>query len=342
DEVITKLMDESYDKFDMSISNVQILISAPDEDWQEARLKSSTNLHLLRPTSLMIELGKCIIIDQPRLPKLKISGELPNMNINISDEKLMQLAEIGLSIPIPQSDGDAVVDSAEPSIQRAVSTIIEPGITANVDILKSISEVGVEDAGPEPKTDEHVVQMTDLELKFEIKEIVLEVSTKQKKRESDDGNEIVPMMAFTIQNIGTVVSMKTFEMSADLHLGAISLQHMQFKNLDGGSLYLIKTAGTGDHAHLLSVEFLQVNENSPELKTKYDSTLQRINVNFCELNVILHQDAILSTMSFANKLTSRLQDMLDKKNSANVTVTTVGRIADGGVADGTVHDEVNV
>jgi hypothetical protein len=43
-----------------------------------------TPMHLLHPTNLTIQLDKCLITDDPRLPKLKVIGHLPNVAINIT------------------------------------------------------------------------------------------------------------------------------------------------------------------------------------------------------------------------------------------------------------------
>ena len=63
----------------------QVLIALKGEDWMTALSKSEgTAMHLLLPTNLSVELQKCLITDDPRLPRLKIIGHLPNVEINIT------------------------------------------------------------------------------------------------------------------------------------------------------------------------------------------------------------------------------------------------------------------
>lgn len=49
-------------------------------------IKSSINhdVYILQPTSIYINIYKCLIDDDPRLPKIKIDGNLPDVTIKIT------------------------------------------------------------------------------------------------------------------------------------------------------------------------------------------------------------------------------------------------------------------
>ncbi|KAG1695557.1 Vacuolar protein sorting-associated protein 13 [Nymphon striatum] len=311
DEIMTSLLDQSYDKFQLNISNIQILMCASDENWKSAKSGKNSEMHILRPTDLMIELNKCIIEDNPLLPKMKISGSLPLIDINISDEKLMQLAKLGLSIPLPQSETpyptseDAPISMAEIPDSKTYKDV------SDISIINPKSNRSDSD---DEKNKEEVVQMIDLQLDFEIQQICLNVSTSNQ-------NETVPLMTFRISNVGTKLRMLTYEMSVELYLTAISLQHLQFFDSDGKPINIISTE-VSSLEHLLYVNFIQVNKDNPDLKGKYESTLQHINVNFNNLSIVLHQDAILDTMKFANEFSSRMQSLQDQKSVIEIKPIT--------------------
>lgn len=63
-------------------------------------------MHLLRPTSVIIYLHLCIIDNDPRLPKCKLSVTLPGVNLNITDERILQILRIIYSIQLPMSNLD--------------------------------------------------------------------------------------------------------------------------------------------------------------------------------------------------------------------------------------------
>lgn len=58
------------------------------EDWKSAIASNeATPLHLLQPTNLLIQIHKCLITDDPRMPKIKIRGELQKIAISASEDR---------------------------------------------------------------------------------------------------------------------------------------------------------------------------------------------------------------------------------------------------------------
>lgn len=56
-----------------------------EENWEDALTGNTvTPMHLLHPTNLIIQLEKCLVTDDPRLPKFKVTGTLPNVAVDIT------------------------------------------------------------------------------------------------------------------------------------------------------------------------------------------------------------------------------------------------------------------
>lgn len=110
-EILDFMRDHCYDNFMLELMDLQILIAQSDEDWMNS-LKQSINsgMHLLEPLSLKVSLSKCLITDDPRLPHTKIRGELPSINVTISEARLILLAALGTSIEFPSAN----VSEAQP------------------------------------------------------------------------------------------------------------------------------------------------------------------------------------------------------------------------------------
>lgn len=68
---------------------------------------TETNLHLIESTSLKINIGRCLITDDPRLPKIKVSGEIPTVQISASDFQLLMIIALANSIPLPVSQDES-------------------------------------------------------------------------------------------------------------------------------------------------------------------------------------------------------------------------------------------
>ena len=104
-EIRQQLIAQSYDQFVLDLTRIQILMAQSDEDWKGLlEEKKISNMHVLEPINLKVTLAKCMISDDPKLPLMKISGELPSVVVNVSDARLLLLMALGNSIPLPQSD----------------------------------------------------------------------------------------------------------------------------------------------------------------------------------------------------------------------------------------------
>lgn len=105
DDIFLRMKEHCYDSFVLELTDLQILIAQGDEDWLTAVEKSEhSDMHVLNPLTLSVTYSKCLITDDPRFPQNRITGELPSIDIRISEARLMLLAALGTSIPLPESD----------------------------------------------------------------------------------------------------------------------------------------------------------------------------------------------------------------------------------------------
>jgi vacuolar protein sorting-associated protein 13A/C len=60
-------------------------VATGEENWEDALTRNIvTPMHLLHPTTLIIQLDRSLITDDPRLPKFKVTGTLPNVAVDIT------------------------------------------------------------------------------------------------------------------------------------------------------------------------------------------------------------------------------------------------------------------
>lgn len=70
--------------------HTQILSLKPRQKWKPVigspsrKLTFDTDLHILQPTSIYVDIYKCVVEDDPRLPKIRIEGSLPDVTIRIT------------------------------------------------------------------------------------------------------------------------------------------------------------------------------------------------------------------------------------------------------------------
>uniref|UniRef100_A0A8C0B7N1 Vacuolar protein sorting 13 homolog C n=1 Tax=Buteo japonicus TaxID=224669 RepID=A0A8C0B7N1_9AVES len=278
---LEEIMDKAYDKFDVEIKNVQLLFGRTGEDWKKARFQHPSTLHILQPMDIHVHLAKSMVERDTRMAKFKVSGELPLVHVRVSDQKIKAIFDLIDSIPLPQKSSVSIprgihfssLDSEEEYFDFEESS--EP-------IDRSLIK-GEEIRNKEPAKEE----LTDLLLKFEIKE-VLEL-TRQKKTEET-------VLVFDVMHLGTEATVRTYNLAAVSYLKKISLDYYEI----GGKKAPIHLISSSDKPglDLLKVEYIKADRNGPHFQTIFDNAEQMIQVAFSSLTLLLHTEALMSAVSF--------------------------------------------
>ncbi|XP_070537095.1 intermembrane lipid transfer protein VPS13A-like isoform X2 [Ptychodera flava] len=323
---IEELLLKAYDKFNIQLDSMQVLLARPGEDWMSARSEPKSSLHILEPTAINVQLQKCMVPNDVRMPAIKILGELPQLRVDISDKKVNLLVKLGTSIPLPDTSGnkaktDISIQPVIPSSPEEITAgylIVAPtlNIPGQEDIVlesdsdtESTSTVSDEFYTPSQSTEELVKkfgkvseepadQLTNLELQFEVKEVLLNISRWKNGKET-------PLLSMTVNHVGTEVKQRTYDLNVSAFIGTVIVEHKQYKGPDGsGPLYLINTQPSMIYQteHLLSMCYKKVDRKSPEFYTTYEKTEQSVTVLFTNLNVVAHLDAILDLIEFSDSI----------------------------------------
>lgn len=104
---VDELRELAYEKYTLKLKHLQIVAALPGENWLdalEAGHTTTTDLHVLAPTNLQINVSRCLILDDPRLPKIIANGVLPNIQINIADSRFLSMISLATSIKLPSED----------------------------------------------------------------------------------------------------------------------------------------------------------------------------------------------------------------------------------------------
>lgn len=82
ESIMKQMLKQAYDTFSLDIQSVQILLARPSDNWKEALLDNKvTDMHILEPTALYVTADICVVDDDPRLPKTKVSSKYHRFNI---------------------------------------------------------------------------------------------------------------------------------------------------------------------------------------------------------------------------------------------------------------------
>ncbi|XP_043837889.1 vacuolar protein sorting-associated protein 13C [Dromiciops gliroides] len=301
---LEEIMDKAYDKFDVEIKSVQCLFGRSGEDWKKARFQHPSSLHILQPMDIHVELAKAMVEKDIRMARFKVSGGLPLMHVRLSDQKMKNVLDLIHSIPLPTRS-----DVPSPERKVAAIPIISDGTKRLLNTSLLLEEVesesddeyfdaedGVQQTDRSIKgsdiskvTEPPNEELIDLQLKFEIKEVILEL-TKQRDKEDT-------ILVFNIIQLGTQATVRPFDMVVVSYLKKISLDYHEIQGMRKKPLHLISSSDKCG-LDLLKVEYIKADKNGPSFQTTFENTEQTFKVAFSSLNLLLQTQALLSSINY--------------------------------------------
>ncbi|XP_045765599.1 vacuolar protein sorting-associated protein 13 isoform X2 [Maniola jurtina] len=327
-EILQEIAKHSYDRMALRLTEMQIVIASPKEDWHSAIASNeATPLHLLQPTNLVIQIHKCLITDDPRLPKIKIMGELQKIAVSVSEDRLLTLCEILVSMPLPQSQE---ATQLKPSDSKASS----------LSLLKYLDPVEKQKRdtarSKQRKDSEHTVQLTEVEAFFIMKELIVSVNRKTVHATQDD-----KFLVFSLNLLEITATQKTFTLEANVRLGSVDMQHHRAgrkiinmietpeltTDVDASDSPVLTTASVNQY--LFAVTYSNVDKKCPEFRSHYGSVEQMIELDFTRLKLLLHLEGLQEILVVVNEYQTRLQSIQ----------STVDRYANAGPLETIAEDE---
>uniref|UniRef100_A0A673BYS9 Vacuolar protein sorting 13 homolog C n=1 Tax=Sphaeramia orbicularis TaxID=375764 RepID=A0A673BYS9_9TELE len=215
---LEEIMDRAYERFSVELRRVQVLYTKSGGAWKAARLQGSSVQHILQPMDFTVQLAKCMVEKDARMPRFKVSGELPLLHVKISDQKIQNVLELVDSIPLDIfSDGGSsllmfpTVDSDEDTSEKSLDE----------DHQRSVLE-----------------ELTEFQFKFEVKEVLLEL-TQQADQEKT-------ILALSVCQLGAEGKGRSFDLSVTSYLHRVTLDYcdvpvlLYFAGIDASVLVQVK------------------------------------------------------------------------------------------------------
>ncbi|XP_018574731.1 vacuolar protein sorting-associated protein 13 isoform X2 [Anoplophora glabripennis] len=305
EDIFLRLKEHCYDSFVLELTDLQILIAQGDEDWRTAVKESEHSaMHLLSPLTLSVTYSKCLIMDDPRFPQNKITGELPSIDVRVSEARFLLLVALGTSIPLPESD----VPEPQPLSKSKKSSSMM--LLKYKELQQSAKQTKDLLPAQSAESDKEFVQFTTMEAKFVMAEMSVVIN-----QQSAIGSQISELASFKVKNLECSLGQQTFVTNVQLVLSSISLE----QNRSGEIISIISTPRTGKGSeYLFKVEFTQIDTNSPELHSKYQSCETSLILDFGVLNITLHQEGLLSLIEFKTLLLDQISHLTDDQQKDRI------------------------
>lgn len=315
DDILQEMISRSYTKFTFMLEDVQVLLAYAGENWKSVIQEHKRSaMHVVMPITLTVNLHKCMVTDDPRLPKMKLCAELGQIDIQLPEDRLLCLINLPNSIPFNDSEPSPLgaTDNASHSSQLSLFRPMDSE-TARA---KGLQLPKLE----KPMETQPIMQVIELEAKFVLD--MLKVTVYEQKKgfskdnAKDDLDNYDPLITFRLLSLETECVQRTFDTNLFLSIGGIDLQ----QRYDGADIDAIGTPMTsGQDQYLFTVRFTQVDKKSPELRTTHKSVLKLLQANFSKLNVLIHQEATLQLIAFANHVQSSLDTAVSPQGSRTAT-----------------------
>uniref|UniRef100_A0A8C4NUD4 Vacuolar protein sorting-associated protein 13C n=1 Tax=Dicentrarchus labrax TaxID=13489 RepID=A0A8C4NUD4_DICLA len=266
---LEEIMDRAYERYNVELRRVQVLYSKSGEAWKSARLQGSSVQHILQPMDFTVQLAKCMVDKDVRMPRFKVSGELPLLHVKISDQKIRSVLDLVDSIPLPNM-------GSTPSTPTEKVHLVQPRLS-----------VATEQSTDEDHQRSALEELTDLHFKFEVKEVLLEL-TRQVDQEKT-------VLSFSVCQLGAEGKRRSFDLSVTSYLRRVTLDYYGRNR----PLHLISSSEQ-QGSDLLKVEFIKADPSGPSFQTLFNNTEQTLKVEFSSLDFLLHTKALLSTINYLN------------------------------------------
>ncbi|XP_037905174.1 vacuolar protein sorting-associated protein 13 isoform X4 [Hermetia illucens] len=350
EEILQEMMKRAYDKFSLTINDIQILMAKPKEKWMAVLTEGKkSEMHLLRPIKVIIQADLCVVGDDPRLPKTKVKIEIPSIGINVTDDRVIEAVSVVTSIPFPEGKAPEETSNLTKTQSLAASTV---SLMRFLDQEKA--KMAKKAAAANTDLAEEIVQYTDLEAEFVLTE--LKVSIYKARADSDkdtpssdqyktpvdefttdnfDNTMLSPtgssdydkILSLQIVKLAANVAQRTYEMVASVKLGAIQMDHYdKFDNKITVLPIIDSPRYAAKSEDLLAIDYTNANKISPEFITKYNSTEQLINFNFSKLVLTLHQECLQNLLKLAADFQTKMAAFKSEEESKD-------RIGDAGESE---------
>ncbi|XP_034747367.1 vacuolar protein sorting-associated protein 13C-like [Etheostoma cragini] len=237
------------------------------------RSSAHLDIQMLQPINLELSVTRNLSTSWfTRIPGVQVQGELRSLNMSLGEEDLAVLMKI-LVENIGEGSRDIRRDAPRHPTQEKQQVEVLPGR----ELASNHNE-----APPE--------NTVNVLLNFEIKEVLL---TLTKPRDQVQ----VPFLVFQVAHLGINTQVKQYDMVATTFINRIAMKCLEFKDSRGEPLCLISSSGEAG-AELLKVQYFKADCSAPDFSSVYNNTEQRINVMFMSLDLLLHTEALLSTINF--------------------------------------------
>ncbi|KAJ8247516.1 hypothetical protein GJAV_G00247290 [Gymnothorax javanicus] len=199
---LEEIMDRAYERYSLELRKVQVLYSKSGGEWKRARLQGSSIQHILRPLDIKVQLAKCMVEKDARMPRFKVTPTIKVLSMPLTEARPRVLSlDPSALLDVIETDSDEDASEKSPS----------------EDVQKTPTE-----------------ELTEVQFKFEVKEVLMELT-----RQADQENTL---LALSVSQLGAEGKMRTFDLAITSYLRKVSLDYCEIRDAQNQPLHLISSS----------------------------------------------------------------------------------------------------
>ncbi|KAJ3354390.1 hypothetical protein HDU91_005781, partial [Kappamyces sp. JEL0680] len=282
-----QLAEDIYDKFTIDFTSAKILLAAVDpHSAKEIQLKDHD--HLLEDLDLSLRLDLCILPDAPEFTKAKFFANLPRLQINVSERKLLVIKRVTKLLrdtllgAEPEAAASADVWPASPVAGETPVQVIQ--------MLDRNKGDPLEEESVQTSQTINVVQQTLFEFKCQFGQASVALFEDGRTKEP------IRIAVFQVHDIDALMVYKLNDVSLTASLGSLKMDdasaraHAQYKHLVSPD-----ASKTAEESALLKINF-------HSKTTATDGETVDVDVEILPIKFVLARECILKVYHVAMAL----------------------------------------
>ena len=303
-----------YDKFLLKLDSTQLLIG-PGIETTKAQLnakKDSNNFHIIDRINVDFTLETSIIPKSTDLTKTRISGHLPVLHASISDKKYKNLMKL-IDVAIPKFDSAEPLDDRTPAPTKDTKV---PGIGKSraSDVMgrsrsKSVSatpqDLDIDDesdkeSGEESPKPTYSQDVNLHQRNFDFKFTVEKLQGSLYRSDPDERKPEKLLVELVAEHFQLDFYLRPYDMVAEVLLKRLNIDDHIEEDPIPEFKKIISSEGFGakEEKDLFNLNFVKVNDDSPEFTTTYEGIATNLDISVSTLNLIVTRRTLLTLLDF--------------------------------------------
>ncbi|KAG8198773.1 hypothetical protein JTE90_007083 [Oedothorax gibbosus] len=328
-----------YDRFNVALSEIQVLFSDSGEEWRAAKQTTESEMHLVPKAKIAVVFSNSLRPDCKTLPRHKLNISVPSLKLNLSDRRVSMIADFLQNIPLPKSRSAPFVMSSPSDFHMCSHALRDPTSADLKEVWRSLhrkhrvkrmvtppkdlkllsaplqrsfsasDHSDEEEPGGVAERWARIIDLPGFEDNVSASNYILvlfrlvagEVSIHL-ARSSDLTDK--PYLMLRAEKLCVDAAHMVYGPALQASLHRIQLVDKLHKGASGEYLELISSDNAAD---MVTVLYRKVQANCPEFKTHFHQVEHSLVVDVSTLSMAFHREAFVTLARFMQYVVSKLK-----------------------------------